>query len=69
VDSQEYSWGGSRKRGVFAVRHDKPYNITKCDFPPNGDLLLLELTFSLAARVAMQMGFVPRDQIHKYAIA
>ncbi|MEX3011590.1 esterase-like activity of phytase family protein [Hoeflea sp. TYP-13] len=36
------------KRGVFFVRRYAPYDITDGDFLPNGDLLVLERSFSLA---------------------
>ncbi|MGL4491102.1 MAG: esterase-like activity of phytase family protein, partial [Rhizobiaceae bacterium] len=54
-------------KGVFFVARQGDYDITDGDFLPNGDLLLLERKFSMAAGVAMRIRQIAGDTIKKGA--
>ncbi len=60
---------GRPEMAVYAVRRDKSYNITDGDVLPNSDLLLLELSFSMVAGVAMRLQIVLNDHIWPGAMA
>lgn len=57
------------KKGVFTVRRHEPFDVTDGDFLPNGDLLLLERSFSMAAGVAMRLRLVSGDEIRPGNVA
>lgn len=57
------------EKGIFTVRRDEPFDITDGDFLPNGDLLLLERSFSMAAGVAMRLRLIPSEEIRPGKIA
>ncbi|MCO5064697.1 MAG: esterase-like activity of phytase family protein [Rhizobiaceae bacterium] len=54
--------GGPRK-GIFTVKRHDPFDITDGAFLPNGDLLLLERSFSMARGVGMRLRRIPGDLI------
>lgn len=54
-------------KGVFFIARQGDYDITDGDFLPNGDLLLLERKFSMAAGVAMRIRKIAGDSIKKGA--
>ncbi len=54
-------------KGVFFVARQGDYDITDGDFLPNGDLLLLERKFSMAAGVAMRIRKIAGETIKKGA--
>jgi hypothetical protein len=56
-------------RGVFTVKRNDPFDITDGDFLPNGDLLLLERSFSMAEGVAMRLRLIPGASIRPGAVA
>ncbi|HEV7254239.1 MAG TPA: esterase-like activity of phytase family protein [Mesorhizobium sp.] len=57
------------RKGIFTVRRDEPFDITDGDFLPNGDLLLLERSFSMVAGVAMRLRLIPGEEIRPGEIA
>ena len=52
-------------KGVFFVARQGDFDITDGDFLPNGDLLLLERKFSMAAGVAMRIRHIAGASIKK----
>lgn len=56
------------RQGVFTVRRDG-YDITDGAFLPDGDLLLLERTFSLAEGVAMRLRRIEAETIGEGKVA
>lgn len=57
------------RKGVFTVTRGDPFDITDGDFLPNGDLLLLERSFSMADGVAMRLRRIPGGEIRPGAVA
>ena len=43
------------QKGIFYVKRNEDYDISDGDFLPNGDLLLLERSFSMASGIAMRI--------------
>ncbi|HEY4192776.1 MAG TPA: esterase-like activity of phytase family protein [Mesorhizobium sp.] len=60
--------GGPRK-GVFTVKRDGAFDITDGAFLPNGDLLLLERSFSMASGVGMRLRRIDGGSIGNGALA
>lgn len=60
--------GGAHK-GVFTVRRDGDFDITDGAFLPDGDLLLLERSFSMVSGVKMRLRRIRGDGIVKGAVA
>lgn len=56
-------------KGVFTVRRDGEFDITDGAFLPDGDLLLLERSFSMAVGVKMRLRLIRGDTIRKGAVA
>ncbi|TPK98592.1 MULTISPECIES: esterase-like activity of phytase family protein [unclassified Mesorhizobium] len=56
-------------KGVFTVRRDGEFDITDGAFLPDGDLLLLERSFSLARGVKMRLRRIHGESVEKGAIA
>lgn len=56
-------------KGVFTVRRDGEFDITDGAFLPNGDLLLLERSFSIMGGVKMRLRRIQGGSIAKGAIA
>ncbi|MET0941893.1 MAG: esterase-like activity of phytase family protein [Mesorhizobium sp.] len=56
-------------KGVFSVTRHGNFDITDGAFLPNGDLLLLERSFSMAEGVRMRLRRIPGDSIAKGAVA
>jgi hypothetical protein len=54
-------------KGVFSIARQGEYDITDGDFLPNGDLLILERKFSMAAGVAMRIRKIAGATIRKDA--
>ena len=54
--------GGPRK-GIFTVKRHDPFDITDGAFLPDGDLLLLERSFSMLRGVGMRLRRIPGDLI------
>lgn len=50
-------------KGVFTVKRHDPFDITDGAFLPNGDLLLLERSFSMGRGVGMRLRRIPGDLI------
>jgi len=57
------------KKGVFTVRRKGEFDITDGDFLPDGDLLLLERSFSMASGVRMRLRRIAGGDIAKGAVA
>ena len=57
------------QKGVFTVRKDSRYDITDGSFLPNGDLLLLERSYSMSRGVGLRLRRIPGDLIVKGADA
>ncbi|RFC67743.1 MULTISPECIES: esterase-like activity of phytase family protein [Mesorhizobium] len=51
------------RKGIFTVKRHEPFDITDGALLPNGDLLLLERSFSIASGVGMRMRRIPGDLI------
>jgi hypothetical protein len=56
-------------RGIFTVRRNGEFDITDGAFLPDGDLLLLERSFSMASGVKMRLRRIYGESITKGAIA
>ena len=56
-------------KGVFTVRRDGEFDITDGAFLPNGDLLLLERSFSMRAGVKMRLRRIYGESVVKGAVA
>jgi hypothetical protein len=57
------------EKGVFTVKRSGKFDITDGAFLPNGDLLLLERSFSYADGVAMQLRRIDGNTIRKGKLA
>ncbi|MDN5926581.1 MAG: esterase-like activity of phytase family protein [Hyphomicrobiales bacterium] len=57
------------QKGVFTVRRSGKFDITDGAFLPNGDLLLLERSFSYADGVAMQLRRIGGKTVRKGGLA
>ncbi|MHA6642580.1 esterase-like activity of phytase family protein [Mesorhizobium sp. A623] len=57
------------RKGIFTVRRDGVFDITDGAFLPDGDLLLLERSFSMATGVRMRLRRIHGDSIGKGAVA
>jgi hypothetical protein len=57
------------KKGVFTVKRDGGFDITDGAFLPDGDLLLLERSFSMASGVKMRLRRIDGEGIEKGAVA
>lgn len=51
------------RKGIFTVKRSDEFDITDGAFLPNGDLLLLERSFSIGSGVGMRLRRLPTDQI------
>ena len=56
-------------KGIFTVRRNGEFDITDGTFLPNGDLLLLERSFSMATGVKMRLRRIYSESIAKGTIA
>lgn len=56
-------------KGVFTVKRDGEFDITDGAFLPDGDLLLLERSFSMASGVKMRLRRIASDSIAKGKVA
>ncbi|TPI36597.1 hypothetical protein FJW07_21145 [Mesorhizobium sp. B3-1-9] len=56
-------------KGVFTVRRDGEFDITDGAFLPDGDLLLLERSFSIARGVKMRLRRIYGESVAKGAVA
>lgn len=56
-------------KGIFTVRRNGEFDITDGAFLPNGDLLLLERSFSMASGVKMRLRRIHGESIDKGAVA
>jgi hypothetical protein len=56
-------------KGVFTVKRNGDFDITDGAFLPDGDLLLLERSFSMATGVRMRLRRIHGDSIAKGAVA
>lgn len=56
-------------KGVFKVKRDDPFDVSDCAFLPDGDLLLLERSFSMAAGVGMRLRRIPAAGLAAGALA
>jgi hypothetical protein len=56
-------------RGIFTVKREGEFGITDGAFLPDGDLLLLERSYSFAAGVKMRLRRIDGEQIAKGALA
>ncbi|WP_421916084.1 esterase-like activity of phytase family protein [Mesorhizobium sp.] len=56
-------------KGIFTVKRDGSFDITDGAFLPNGDLLLLERSFSMAGGVKMRLRRIHGESIEKGAVA
>ena len=56
------------KKGVFTIRRDEGFDITDGAFLPNGDLLLLERSYTLMNGVGMRLRRIAGDSIKKGAL-
>lgn len=53
------------QKGVFSVARKDGFDVSDCAFLPNGDLLLLERSFSIAAGVKLRLRLIRADSIGK----
>ena len=60
---------GGPEKGVFKVKRNGEFDITDGAFLPNGDLLLLERSFSMARGVAMRLRRIYGESIRKGELA
>jgi hypothetical protein len=60
---------GGPQKGIFKVRRHPPFDITDGAFLPNGDLLVLERSFSLVDGVRMRLRRIAGNQIRKGGLA
>lgn len=56
-------------KGIFTVKRNGEFDITDGAFLPNGDLLLLERSFSMASGVKMRLRQIEADSISKGQVA
>lgn len=56
-------------KGIFTVKRDGEFDITDGAFLPDGDLLLLERSFSMASGVKMRLRRIDGDSIAKGSVA
>lgn len=56
-------------KGVFTIRRDGGFDITDGAFLPDGDLLLLERSFSIARGVKMRLRRIYGESVEKGAVA
>ncbi|MBZ9659285.1 esterase-like activity of phytase family protein [Mesorhizobium sp. ESP-6-4] len=56
-------------KGVFTVRRDGDFDVTDGAFLPDGDLLLLERSFSIARGVKMRLRRIYGESVEKGAVA
>jgi hypothetical protein len=56
-------------KGVFTVKRNGDFDITDGDFLPDGDLLLLERSFSMAGGVKMRLRRIYGESVEKGAVA
>lgn len=56
-------------KGVFKVKRNGEFDVTDGAFLPNGDLLLLERSFSIARGVAMRLRRIYGESVRKGALA
>lgn len=56
-------------KGVFSVKRNGEFDITDGAFLPNGDLLLLERSFSIGKGVAMRLRRIYGESVRKGALA
>ncbi|MEQ1945131.1 esterase-like activity of phytase family protein [Mesorhizobium sp. VNQ89] len=56
-------------KGIFSIRRNGEFDITDGAFLPNGDLLLLERSFSMATGVRMRLRRIYGESITKGAVA
>lgn len=56
-------------KGIFTVRRSGKFDITDGAFLPDGDLLLLERSFSMASGVAMRLRRIPGESIAAGVVA
>ena len=56
-------------KGIFTVRRNGEFDITDGAFLPDGDLLLLERSFSMASGVKMRLRRIYGESIAKGAVA
>ena len=57
------------RKGVFTVRRNGDFDITDGAFLPDGDLLLLERSFSMARGVKMRLRRIYGESVEKGAVA
>ncbi|MDX8533750.1 esterase-like activity of phytase family protein [Mesorhizobium sp. VK25A] len=57
------------RKGVFTVRRDGDFDITDGAFLPDGDLLLLERSFSIVRGVKMRLRRIYGESVEKGAVA
>nr|WP_269931212.1 esterase-like activity of phytase family protein [Aminobacter sp. HY435] len=57
------------QKGIFTVKRDGEFDITDGAFLPDGDLLLLERSFSMASGVKMRLRRIASDSIAKGQVA
>jgi hypothetical protein len=57
------------RKGVFTVRRNGDFDITDGAFLPDGDLLLLERSFSMASGVKMRLRRIYGESVEKGAVA
>ncbi|AZO21459.1 hypothetical protein EJ070_12680 [Mesorhizobium sp. M1E.F.Ca.ET.045.02.1.1] len=57
------------KKGVFTIRRNGDFHITDGAFLPDGDLLLLERSFSMARGVKMRLRRIYGESVEKGAVA
>lgn len=56
-------------KGVFAVKRNSPFDVSDAAFLPDGDLLLLERSFSIASGVGIRLRRIPAALLRKGALA
>jgi len=57
------------RKGVFTVKRSDKFDITDGAFLPDGDLLLLERSFSMAEGVGMRLRRIPAELVGKGTVA
>jgi hypothetical protein len=60
---------GGPHKGVFTVKRDGEFDITDGAFLPDGDLLLLERSFSISRGVKMRLRHIYGESVERGAVA
>lgn len=71
VDPRDHLFGAildGPEKGLIFIKRDDPYAVTDADFLPNGDLILLERSFSWTRGFAMRLRLIDGRSIRSNAV-